>query len=179
MKKKNPSIPTPAAQKRVAQAEARALEAELRIEQAEIRVAQAEGRLERAKTRAEQAETRAERAESRTENAKTRTEHAEARTEKAETALEDCLHPDEKLKEEGAAQLLKQTSHLARLTARQLQILKSLAQGQNAKQIAYGLDLSPKTVEYHRAKLMKALALTDLAGLVRFAVRAGLITEDQ
>jgi DNA-binding NarL/FixJ family response regulator len=64
---------------------------------------------------------------------------------------------------------------LEQLTERQREILCLIAQGQNTKTIAASLDLSPKTVEYHRAKLMDALKLHDVAGLVRFAIGAGLI----
>jgi len=39
------------------------------------------------------------------------------------------------------------------------------------------LKVSPKTIEYHRAQLMDRLAIYDVPGLVRFAVRSGLITQ--
>ena len=57
----------------------------------------------------------------------------------------------------------------------QREILRLIAQGENTKTIAANLELSPKTVEYHRAKLMDALKLHDVAGLVRFAIGTGLI----
>ena len=50
-----------------------------------------------------------------------------------------------------------------------------MAEGQNTKAIAELLKVSPKTVEYHRMKLMNALNVHDVPGLVRFALRVGLI----
>jgi DNA-binding CsgD family transcriptional regulator len=64
---------------------------------------------------------------------------------------------------------------LERLTIRQREILQLIAEGQNTKQIGGILNVSPKTVEYHRMKLMAGLDLHDIPGLVRFAMRAGLI----
>ena len=53
-----------------------------------------------------------------------------------------------------------------------------IAEGQNTKQIAETLNVSPKTVEYHRMKLMSALNVHDIPGLVRFALRVGLVTQE-
>lgn len=64
---------------------------------------------------------------------------------------------------------------LEQLTGRQREILQLIAEGQNTKQIAERLRLSPKTVEYHRLKLMAVLNLRDIPGLVRFALRVGLV----
>ena len=61
------------------------------------------------------------------------------------------------------------------LTFRQVQILTLLAQGKSSKEIAYELDLSPKTVDVHRARIMSRLQLNDLASLTRYAVRKGLV----
>ena len=49
--------------------------------------------------------------------------------------------------------------------------------GRATKQIAYDLGLSIKTIEIHRGQLMKRLGIHDVAGLVRFSIRAGLISE--
>ena len=46
------------------------------------------------------------------------------------------------------------------------------------KEIAQRLGLSPRTVEAHRAQLMERLDLHDVAGLVRFAVKVGLVTPE-
>jgi DNA-binding NarL/FixJ family response regulator len=64
------------------------------------------------------------------------------------------------------------------LTARQREILQLIAEGQTTKAIALILKISAKTVEYHRAKLMQTLNIFDIPGLVRFALRAGLISQE-
>jgi len=62
------------------------------------------------------------------------------------------------------------------LTPRQMEILRQVAQGASSKEIARALGLSIKTVETHRAQIMERLGIRDVAGLVRYAVRSGLIT---
>jgi DNA-binding NarL/FixJ family response regulator len=64
------------------------------------------------------------------------------------------------------------------LSQRQREILQLIAEGQTTKAIALILKISPKTVEYHRAKLMEQLGIYDIPGLVRFALRVGLITAE-
>ena len=61
------------------------------------------------------------------------------------------------------------------LTPRQRQILQMVAEGQGTRQIAERLFLSVKTVETHRAQLMQRLDIHDVPGLVRFAMRNGLL----
>ena len=61
------------------------------------------------------------------------------------------------------------------LTARQIEVLRLLALGKSVKEIAYDLQLSAKTVETYRAQIMERLGLHDLASLVRYAIRSGLI----
>ena len=67
---------------------------------------------------------------------------------------------------------------LALLTPRQREVLKLIAEGVTTKQIAHHLSVSPKTVEAHRKLLMERLGIRDVAGLVRLAVRAGLVSLD-
>ena len=67
---------------------------------------------------------------------------------------------------------------LALLTPRQREILQHIAEGKANKVIAADLGLSVKTVEAHRAQLMDRLDIHDVAGLVRLAIRAGLVTPD-
>ena len=67
---------------------------------------------------------------------------------------------------------------LASLTTRQREILKLIAEGQSTKEIGSQLNISVKTVESHRAKLAEKLGIHDVAGLVRFAIRMGLIQVD-
>ncbi|MDQ5847304.1 MAG: response regulator transcription factor [Acidobacteriota bacterium] len=61
------------------------------------------------------------------------------------------------------------------LTPRQREILQLIAEGKNTKQIAMILDVSVKTVESHRAQLMKRLGTADIANLVRHAIRLKLV----
>lgn len=61
------------------------------------------------------------------------------------------------------------------LTARQREVLGLVAGGKSTKEIAYQLNLSVKTVETHRAQIMERLGIRDVAGLVRYALRTGLI----
>ncbi|HEV2472521.1 MAG TPA: response regulator transcription factor [Chthonomonadales bacterium] len=67
---------------------------------------------------------------------------------------------------------------LASLTPRQLEIVKLVAAGRTTQQIAGDLTISTKTVETHRAQIMKRLNVHDIPALVRFAVRVGLISAD-
>lgn len=62
-----------------------------------------------------------------------------------------------------------------RLTPRQREILQLLAEGKGAKQIAATLQISVKTVETHRANLMRTLGLDSISELVRYAVRNRII----
>ena len=68
-----------------------------------------------------------------------------------------------------------ETQLLQKLTARQREVLQMIAEGQSTKEIARNLNISVKTVETHRAQLTERLNIHDVAGLVRFAIRAGLI----
>lgn len=62
------------------------------------------------------------------------------------------------------------------LTPRQREILAHIADGRSTKQIAMILGVSNKTVESHRAQLMERLDIHDVAGLVRYALRTGVVT---
>jgi len=68
---------------------------------------------------------------------------------------------------------------LADLTTRQREILQLIAEGQSTKEIAGILEVSSKTVETHRMRLMDRLDIHDVPGLVRFAIRAGLVSSDE
>ena len=70
-------------------------------------------------------------------------------------------------------------SDLDVLTSRQREILQLVAEGKSTKEVAQLLDLSVKTVETHRAQIMDRLGIRDLAGLVRYAVRTGLVSTDR
>ena len=64
------------------------------------------------------------------------------------------------------------------LTPRQREILQLIAEGKSTRMIADTLHLSVKTVETHRAQLMERLDIHDVAGLIRYALRKGLISAD-
>ena len=161
--------------------------AEARTERAERRTEQAKSRTESAETRAEQAETRTETAKTRAEQAEIRTEQAEARTEQVESILhhviDNSLDPRQAISN-GLQRALPSSGipdrkiPLERLTKRQREILQLIAEGQNTKQTAEILKVSPKTVEYHRLKLMDCLNIHDVPGVVRFTLHAGLIAQE-
>ncbi len=64
------------------------------------------------------------------------------------------------------------------LTQRQLEILRLITRGESTRSIANGLGLSVKTVEAHRAQIMKRLQIHDVPNLVLYAVRTGIISPD-
>jgi DNA-binding CsgD family transcriptional regulator len=169
--------------KRLEQAEARAEQAEARTEQAKTRAELAETRTEQAETRTELAKTRTEQAEVRTEQAEMRTEQAVTRSEQAETTLQRMVHKDDDLLGKAGAPIPddfpadeKQNSPVELLTSRQREVLQLIAKGHNTKAMADLLHLSPKTVEYHRQKLMAGLNVHDVPGLVLVALRMGLVS---
>jgi DNA-binding NarL/FixJ family response regulator len=61
------------------------------------------------------------------------------------------------------------------LTPRQSQVLKSIANGMSTKEIAFDLQISPKTVETYKAQVMQRLGIRDIAGLALYAARTGLV----
>jgi DNA-binding NarL/FixJ family response regulator len=73
---------------------------------------------------------------------------------------------------------IREGDPLAALSPRQREVLRLVAEGNSTKEIARRLDLSPKTVDIHRAQLMQRLDIHDVAGLTRFAVRVGLVGTD-
>jgi DNA-binding CsgD family transcriptional regulator len=179
---------TEQAEARTEQARTRTEQAETRTEQAETRTEKAEMRTEKAETRTEVAKTRTEQAESRVEQAETRTELAELRTGQAETTLRSVVNKEVDLGQDLSTRLLNATPPQAiagrkslpeQLTSRQTEILRLIAEGQNTKHIAEIVKISPKTVEYHRMKLMDRLKIHDVAGLVRFAMQAGLLPHEK
>ncbi|HRC43818.1 MAG TPA: response regulator transcription factor [Nitrospira sp.] len=72
----------------------------------------------------------------------------------------------------------RKTSPIQELTPRQREILQLVAEGHSSKDIALKLNLSVKTVDTHRTELMQRLDIHDIAGLVRYAIRIGLISAD-
>jgi DNA-binding NarL/FixJ family response regulator len=77
------------------------------------------------------------------------------------------------------ASALSLRAPLRSLSRRQRQVLQLLATGCSTREIALDLHLSIKTVETHRAQLMSRLDIHDLPGLVRYAVRVGIVSSGQ
>jgi len=67
---------------------------------------------------------------------------------------------------------------LARLSAREREVLQLLAEGRTGAEIAVRLALSQKTVETYRARLVEKLGIRDVAGLVKFAIQRGIVSLD-
>ncbi len=68
--------------------------------------------------------------------------------------------------------------NIRRLTARERQVLEQVALGHPNKVVAYNLDISPRTVEIHRSRVIEKLNARNLSHLVRIALASGIITAD-
>ena len=73
----------------------------------------------------------------------------------------------------------REPTALERLTPRQREILQLVAEGHTTKEIAEQIHLSSKTVETYRTQLMDQLGLENMAGLIRFAIRSGIVSLDR
>lgn len=62
-----------------------------------------------------------------------------------------------------------------RLTPRQIEVVQLITEGCRTKEIAYRLNVSIKTVDAHRTQIMQRLDIHDIAGLVRYAIRMGIV----
>ncbi len=80
--------------------------------------------------------------------------------------------------EEATQAIEDESGGLSALTARQQEILRLLAEGMSTKDIAGLLSISAKTVETHRSQLMQKLEIYDVPGLVKYAIRHGLVRLD-
>ena len=67
-------------------------------------------------------------------------------------------------------------SRIANLTSREIEILKLIAQGHTNKEIGEQLFISHRTVDTHRTNLMKKLEVSNIAGLIRFAIKQGFVS---
>jgi DNA-binding NarL/FixJ family response regulator len=72
----------------------------------------------------------------------------------------------------------KSRDPLAQLTPREQDVVRYLAKGRRGKEIARDLALSRKTIDTYRARAMDKLQVRDLAGLIRFAIRQGMVPLD-
>ena len=66
-------------------------------------------------------------------------------------------------------------SGISMLTAREREVLKLIAEGLSSKEIASDFGISLKTIDSHRSNLMEKLDIHKVSGLVRFAIRVGLV----
>jgi DNA-binding NarL/FixJ family response regulator len=73
----------------------------------------------------------------------------------------------------------QEASVFERLTPRQVEIVQLIAEGHRNSEIGSLLGLSEKTVETHRRQLMARLDIHDVAGLVRYAIRIGIVPADR
>ena len=110
----------------------------------------------------------------------------DAATAELELALASVLRGETYLSPRVSRQVVERYVHRVTaerpgedLTPRQREVLRMLAEGNSTKEIAYQLHLSVKTIETHRAQIMERLDIRELAGLVRYAVRSGLVPPDR
>jgi DNA-binding NarL/FixJ family response regulator len=76
---------------------------------------------------------------------------------------------------DAAADPDRAVTSLERLTAREREVLAWLAEGLSSREIGHRLSVSPRTIDSHRVRLMKKLGIHKIQGLVRMAIREGLI----
>ena len=88
------------------------------------------------------------------------------------------LGPEARRVVEGDFGLADPIDDLDRLTPREREVLRLVAEGHTNREIAALLGVSPKTVDTHRTNVMHKLDLHDAPGLTRFALRRGLISSE-
>jgi two-component system response regulator FixJ len=96
--------------------------------------------------------------------------------------LLDCLEAAMKKIDAQAGRHAKRAAArelIGRLTLRETQVLRELVHGKSNKMVAYQLDLSVRTVEMHRARIMRKIGARSLADAIHVAVEAGLEEEAQ
>ncbi|HET9418500.1 MAG TPA: response regulator transcription factor [Chthoniobacterales bacterium] len=98
------------------------------------------------------------------------------------TALNGAVYLSRGISKRAVDNYLKRAGNhvgpFALLTPRQREVLQLIAEGNNTKAIAFALGISVKTVEAHRKQLMDRLSIHDVAGLVRYAMRFGLVLSE-
>jgi DNA-binding NarL/FixJ family response regulator len=100
------------------------------------------------------------------------------------TAIQEALKGGKYISPQIAGELLDSFGHkntadaeaLDKLTPRQREVLQLVAEGRSAKQVAAVLRISPRTAEYHKARLMESLGVHNTAELIQYAIRAGLVS---
>jgi DNA-binding NarL/FixJ family response regulator len=73
-------------------------------------------------------------------------------------------------------EIVETGSPLSKLSTREREILQLVVEGKSSAEIGRTLFISPKTVETYRSRLMQKLAISDLAGLIKFAIQHGITT---
>ena len=101
-----------------------------------------------------------------------------------EVALEQVLRGEKyvspSIAPEASLEFSRQsTETAAELTPRQVEVLTLIARGSSTRTIASSLNIAVKTVETHRAQLMERLNIHDVTGLVRYAIKKGLVNIDK
>ncbi len=81
--------------------------------------------------------------------------------------IDEYLHPTEATNEEG--------NHYEKLSDREKEVLKLVAEGSTSQQVADALGLSVKTVMVHRSNIMEKLGIHNRTELIKYAIRKGLI----
>lgn len=71
----------------------------------------------------------------------------------------------------------KKRKEHAQLTERQREVLQLLAEGRSARETASVLKISPRTVEYHKYRLMEDLGIKTVADLIKYAINNGIVTQ--
>jgi DNA-binding NarL/FixJ family response regulator len=100
------------------------------------------------------------------------------------TAIQEALKGGTYISPQIAAELLGSfrrgapagAEALGELTPRQRQVLQLVAEGRSAKEIATMLHVSRRTAEFHKARLMEKLGVQNMAELIQYAIRAGIIS---
>jgi DNA-binding NarL/FixJ family response regulator len=92
-----------------------------------------------------------------------------------DAALAGRIHVTESIAQAEQARAAAGASPLDNMTPRQREVLQLLAEGRQAKEIAATLNLSPKTVEFHKYRLMDVLGVRSVAELVRYAAKNGVV----
>lgn len=106
--------------------------------------------------------------------ASTELEVAIVRVSRGEKYLSPSIAPEASLELSSGA-----TEAIADLTPRQVEVLKLISEGSSTKDIARTLNISVKTVETHRAQLMDRLDIHDIASLVRYSIKKGLVSIEE
>ena len=105
-------------------------------------------------------------------------------SEEIKTAIRDTLEGKKYVSPQIAAEVLsfaagssdQARKHVSELTARQREVLQLLAEGRNVKEIADLLCVSPRTVEFHKYKMMQELGLHSTPQLALYAVKHGIVS---